>query len=313
MAPSYVDLFESGELAARAARARDLMHSCVLCARRCRVDRTVSLKGVMCRTGVRARVEGYGAHHGEEDPIRGTRGSGAIFFSGCSLRCVFCQNWDVSQGDPGLERDADTLAGMMLELQASGCHNVNLVTPSHVVAQILDALVVAAGRGLRIPLVWNSGGYDSLEALRLLDGVVDIYMPDIKWGESGEGLRFSRARQYAPISRAAVREMYRQVGDLETNADGVAVRGLLVRHLVLPGGVARTERVLRFIAEELSPDTYVNLMDQYRPAFRAPDYPPLDRALAEGEFEAVVARARRLGLRRVDVRRSGVTRVEKRC
>lgn len=313
MSPSYLELLDSDELLARADRARELMHACVLCARKCRVDRTVSTKGAMCRTGALARVDSYGPHFGEEDPIRGTHGSGTIFFSGCSLRCVFCQNWDVSQGESGRETDAESIAEIMLALQTAGCHNINLVSPSHVVSQILEAVVVAARKGLRLPLVWNSGGYDSLESLQLLDGVVDIYMPDIKWGESGEGQRYSRARNYAPISRAAVREMHRQVGDLETDADGIAVRGLIVRHLVLPGGVARSERVLRFIAEELSPNTYVNLMDQYRPAFRAPDYPPLDRALAEGEFEAILQRARRLGLHRVDSRRTGLKPLDGWC
>jgi putative pyruvate formate lyase activating enzyme len=211
--PSYLKLAESGELANRAAAAWQRLENCDLCARYCRVDRRKTLKGVVCRTGARAMVHSYGPHHGEEDPLRGSRGSGTIFFSGCNLRCVFCQNWDISQKRLGREVEPEELAGMMLDLQARGCHNINFVSPSHVVAQIIAAVAMAAEQGLSLPLVYNTGGYDSLEALELLDGIIDIYMPDMKYGDSVQARRFSHVRGYVGINRIAVREMHRQVGD----------------------------------------------------------------------------------------------------
>src|SRR3990170_4428311 len=239
-------------------------------------------------------------HHGEERPISGRRGSGTIFFAWCNLRCVFCQNWELSQRGDGSEVQAEGLAAMMLELQEMGCHNVNLVTPSHVVAQILEALVIAAAAGLRLPLVYNTGGYDSPEALALLDGVVDIYMPDMKYGDSDLARRYSHVREYVQADRRAVREMHRQVGDLVLDEHGVAVRGLLVRHLVLPGNIAGTEQVLAWIASEVSPDTYVNLMAQYRPCYRAWEHPTLDRRLTRAEYRRACELAGRVGLVRLD-------------
>ena len=295
--PAYVALFESGELARRAQTARAHLQSCDLCARYCRVNRLETLEGAVCRTGEKAVVASYGAHHGEEDPLRGLRGSGTIFFTWCSLRCIFCQNWDISQKGLGDEVTAEELAAMMLSLQAQGCHNINLVTPSHVVAQILEALVIAARRGLRLPLVYNTGGYDSPEALALLDGVVDIYMPDMKYGDSTMAHRYSHVRDYCEVNQAAVKEMHRQVGDLTLDEHGIARRGLLVRHLVLPGGVAGTPEVLRFLAESVSPHTYLNLMDQYRPCYRADDYPPLDRSVNRGEYAQAFSLAKRHGFR----------------
>jgi putative pyruvate formate lyase activating enzyme len=298
--PAYLALHRSGELGERARLARGRLASCDLCARYCRVNRLGGTKGAVCRTGRWARVASYGPHHGEERPISGWRGSGTIFFAWCSLRCVFCQNWELSQRGVGLEVDAEGLAAMMLELQEIGCHNVNLVTPSHVVAQVLEALVVAAGAGLRLPLVYNTGGYDSPEALALLDGVVDIYMPDMKYGDSDLARRCSHAREYVEVNRRAVREMHRQVGDLVVDGRGVALRGLLVRHLVLPGDVAGTDQVLGWIASEVSPTTYVNLMAQYRPCYRALDHPPLHRQLTPAEYRRARELAERLGLRRLD-------------
>lgn len=242
----------------------------------------------------------YGPHHGEERPLSGWRGSGTIFFSWCSLRCVFCQNWEISQGGVGAEVEPAELAAMMLELQAIGCHNINLVTPSHVVAQILEALAIAAEAGLRLPLVYNTGGYDSPEALALLDGVIDIYMPDMKYGDSELAHRYSHVRDYVRVNRAAVGEMHRQVGDLSLDEDGIATRGLLVRHLVLPGDIAGTEEVLTFLAREIGPNTYLNLMDQYRPCHRAADNPPLGRPLAPAEYRRALEVAGRLGLHRLD-------------
>ena len=299
---AYLELQARGELAARAEAAWQHMRDCDLCARYCHVDRLQGIAGAVCRTGARAVVHSFGAHHGEEDPLRGWQGSGTIFFSWCNLRCVFCQNWDISHKGRGHEVEAEELADMMLSLQASGCHNINLVSPSHVVAQILAALVIAAGRGLRLPLVYNTGGYDSPQALALLDGVVDIYMPDMKYGDSAIARRYSKVRDYVACNRAAVREMHRQVGELVLDEHGIAQRGLLVRHLVLPGELAGTEQVLAFIAEALSRNTYINLMDQYHPCYRADEHPPLDRALHADEFGHALALAERYGLTRLDHR-----------
>jgi putative pyruvate formate lyase activating enzyme len=304
--PAYLKLLRSGDLEERAGSARSRLADCDLCARYCRVNCHETTMGAVCRTGRRAVLHGHGPHHGEERPLRGWGGSGTIFFSWCNLRCVYCQNWEISQKGVGREVDAESLATCMLSLQEQGCHNVNFVTPSHVVAQILEALVIAARSGLRLPLVYNTGGYDSLEALDLLDGVVDIYMPDMKYGDSHVAHRYSRVRDYCEVNRAAVKEMYRQVGDLVVDDDGIASRGLLVRHLVLPGDLANTEQVLSFIADEISPATYVNLMDQYHPCHRARDFPPLDRPLTGGEFRREREIARRIGLPEGEDRRWGL-------
>jgi putative pyruvate formate lyase activating enzyme len=298
--PAYLALHRSGELGRRAALAVRRLASCDLCARSCHVDRLEGARGAVCRTGRRARVASYGPHHGEERPLSGSRGSGTIFFAWCSLRCVFCQNWEISQRGAGVEVEPAELATMMLELQALGCHNLNLVTPSHVVAQVLEALVIAAGAGLRLPLVYNTGGYDSPEALGLLDGVVDISMPDLKYGASGLARRYSHCRDYVEVNQRAVREMHRQVGDLVVDDRGLAVRGLLVRHLVLPGDLAGTDEVLSFLASEISRDTYLNLMDQYRPCYQAGEHPPLDRRLTDLEYRRARETASRLGLHRLD-------------
>ncbi len=294
--PAYLELFRSGELAERASRALERLASCDLCARYCRVDRFAGVKGAVCRTGRRAVVSSLGPHHGEEDPLRGSRGSGTIFFSWCNLRCLFCQNWEISQKGVGHEVEAEALAGMMLTLQARGCHNLNFVTPSHVVAQVLEALVIAAREGLKLPLVYNTGGYDSPQALELLDGVIDIYMPDMKYGDSEAAHRYSHVRDYWEVNRAAVKEMHRQAGDLVVDSQGVALRGLLVRHLVLPEDLANTERVLAFLAEEISPDTYLNLMDQYHPSHRADRVPELDREITTEEYLHAQELARGYGL-----------------
>jgi len=235
-------------------------------------------------------------------------GSGTIFFSWCNLRCQYCQNADISQAPAGREIEADELAAIMLSLQRSGCHNINFVSPSHVVAEILEALLLAARSGLRIHLVYNTGGFDSLEALCLLDGVIDIYMPDMKYGDARVARTHSKIGNYPEVNRKAVREMHRQVGDLCLDANGIAQHGLLVRHLVLPGGLAGTEEVVRFLAEEISPNTYLNIMGQYRPAYRAKDYPPLDRPLQVQEYKDARSMAARAGLTRLDERRSPMIR-----
>jgi putative pyruvate formate lyase activating enzyme len=254
----------------------------------------------VCRTGARAVVSSFFPHHGEERCLSGTVGSGTIFFGFCNLHCAYCQNWDVSFGGDGDEVSAEELAGMMLSLQDRGCHNVNLVSPSHVVPQLLEALSLAAERGLEIPLVYNTGGYDGEGALALLSGVVDVYLADLKYGDSESARRYSRAPGYFEAAREAIREMHRQVGDLTLGADGVARRGLLVRHLVLPGGIAGTAAAMRFLAEEISPSTYVNLMDQYRPCYRASDYPELSRRPTGEELREAVREAYGAGIRRFD-------------
>jgi putative pyruvate formate lyase activating enzyme len=297
--PAYLKLQRSGELAERARRAREHLERCDLCARGCHVNRLLSTKGAVCRTGERATVYSAGPHHGEERPLSGWRGSGTIFFSWCSLACVFCQNWEISHRGEGREVTAEELADLMLGLQETGCHNINFVTPSHVVAQILSAVLIAAGKGLRLPLVWNSGGYDSLEALALLDGVIDIYLPDMKFADSEVARKYLGVRDYAEVNRQVVKEMHRQVGDLVLDT-GIARRGLLVRHLVLPENLAGTDRILAFLAREISPDTYVNLMDQYRPCYRADEFPPLDRRPTRTEMAAARVIARELGLSRLD-------------
>jgi len=297
--PSYLGLSASGELGVRARTAGEKLKDCDLCARYCRVDRTRTLEGAVCRTGTRAVVHSCGPHHGEEDPLRGSRGSGTIFFSWCNLRCVYCQNWEISQKGAGGEKEPEEIAGMMMRLQEAGCHNINFVSPSHVVPQILAAVSIAARRGLRLPLVYNTGGFDSLEALALLDGVIDIYMPDMKYADSAVGHALSKTRDYAEVNRAAVLEMHRQVGDLKLDSRGVARRGLLIRHLVLPGGRAGTAETLAWIASTISLNTYLNLMDQYHPCYRADEYPPLTRPLRREEFLEAVRAAERCGLSRL--------------
>ncbi len=300
--PAYLALLASGGLERRAAAAYRHLEDCDLCGRYCHVNRRQSIRGAVCRTGERAVVNSFGPHHGEEDPLRGWNGSGTIFFSWCNLRCVFCQNWEISQKGMGREAEPEEVAGMMLALQKEGCHNINLVSPSHVVAQILAAVSIAAREGLQLPLVYNTGGYDSPEALALLDGVIDIYMPDMKYGDSEVAHQYSHIRNYREVNQAAVKEMHRQVGDLRISKQGLAQWGLLVRHLVLPADVANTDKVLAFIGSEISRNTYLNLMAQYRPCYRAYDYPPLDRPITREEYEEALALAAKYGLSRLDRR-----------
>jgi len=301
--PAYLKLLISGELGDRVAEAYDHLNRCDICPRQCAVDRHAGVLGV-CRIGLNAKVSSYGPHLGEEDPLRGWKGSGTIFFTRCNLKCQYCQNHDISQTDAGDEVEPEDLAVIMLELQASGCHNINLVAPTHVVPQILAAVLIAAQAGLRLPLVYNTGGYDSVTTLRLLDGVIDIYMPDMKYANAEIALRYSIIRDYPENNRAAVREMHRQVGDLQIDERGLATRGVLVRHLVLPNNLAGTGEIMRFLAEEISPNTYLNLMDQYHPAYNAHLYPKLNRPIKSQEYEIVVSQARTAGMIRLDVRKS---------
>lgn len=298
--PGYLGLLRSGLLEERMRTANQHLERCDLCAHHCGVNRLQTTEGAVCRTGEQALVCNFGPHHGEEEPISGWAGSGAIFFGRCNLHCVFCQDWAMSQTGSGRSTTPDALAAMMLALQDRGCHNLNLISPSHVVAQIISAVFIAAQKGLRLPLVYNTGGYDSLEALRLLNGIVDIYLPDMKYGDSEASLRFSGVGDYTEVNRAAVLEMHRQVGDLVVDTEGVAIRGLLVRHLVLPGNAAGSSAVLDFIAQKISPQTYLNLMDHYYPWYRADGFPPIGRSLRHGEFPRVLEMAEQRGLHRLD-------------
>ncbi len=276
---------------------------CVLCPRDCHVDRLAE-KFAVCRSGRYARVSSYFPHLGEENCLRGTRGSGTIFFSGCNLRCVFCQNFETSWRVEGEITLPAKLATMMLELQALGCHNINLVTPEHVVPQILEALPIAVERGLRLPLVYNTSAYDSLESLALTDGVVDIYMPDFKFWDSEMARRYTPALNYPDAARRAIKEMHRQVGPLLLDETGVALRGVLLRHLVMPGEVAGTREIMQWIAQELGPETYVNVMPQYYPAAKVSgkEHAEINRCITADEFEAALRAASEAGLQRLDQR-----------
>lgn len=303
--PAYIETYRSGELARRVDEGLRVLESCTVCPRACRVDRLADERR-LCHTGRHARVASCFPHFGEEDCLRGWRGSGTIFFSWCNLRCVFCQNWETSQQGVGRDVDAGSLAAMMLALQHAGCHNVNLVTPEHVVPQVLEALPIAIEGGLRLPLVYNTSSYDSLHSLRLLSGVVDVYMPDFKVWDPSTAARWLGAKDYPEVARAAIAEMHRQVGDLRFDDDGLAVRGVLVRHLVMPGTLDDTTAILGWLAETLGPDTYVNVMDQYRPDWRVVRepgrWPSLERRITRDERGRALAAARAAGLRRLDSR-----------
>jgi len=301
--PSYLALHASGELHDRAQRALALLdgNRCRVCPRLCKVDRLSDQPG-LCRVGRHAVVASHFAHFGEEDCLRGVRGSGTIFFSGCNLRCVFCQNHEISWQLQGERVTRRRLARMMLELQELGCHNINWVTPEHVVPQILEALPLAVEGGLRVPAVYNTSAYDSPESLELMDGVVDVYMPDFKLWSPELTRRYLAKRDYAEVARHSVVEMQRQVGDLVLDEHDMARRGLILRHLVMPGLLDETEAILRFIATELGPGTYVNLMAQYYPAGRTGEFPEIDRHLHRDEFERALELADDLGLRRHDRR-----------
>ena len=296
--PAYLKL-PSGILTHKAERAEEMLKSCTLCPRECKVDRTTGKRG-FCRTGDKPFVSSWGPHFGEERPLVGSHGSGTIFFGNCNLRCLFCQNYTISHLGEGREMSDERLAEVMLELQQNGCHNINLVTPTHQMPMILRALLIAAGQGLAVPIVYNCGGYESLEAIKLLDGIIDIYMPDFKYADPEMSLKYSKAKDYPAVAKAVIKEMHRQVGDLVMDESGIAQRGLLLRHLVLPEGIAGTREVVRFIAEELSKNTYVNIMDQYHPCYKAFDHPPLDRRITRKEFAEAINLAREAGLTRLD-------------
>jgi putative pyruvate formate lyase activating enzyme len=302
--PAYVRTYEEGGLREKVEEALELLHSCHVCPRDCKVNRLENKTGV-CKSGRLARVTSAFTHFGEEDCLRGWNGSGTIFFAWCNLRCVFCQNFETSQQGDGTEVTAPQLAAIMLRLQSVGCHNINFVTPEHVVPQILEALLIAINRGLRLPLVYNTSSYDSMDSIRLMHGVVDIYMPDFKLWDSQRSLRYLLARDYPDAARRVVKAMHEQVGELRVDENGLALRGVIVRHLVMPGQIDDTGEIARWLAGELSPDTYLNVMDQYYPAWKAKTeakFSDINREIRESEFEQALAYAREAGLWRVDRR-----------
>ena len=294
----YRTLLRSGELYNRVQQAQGKLQPCRVCPRHCEIDRTGSKLGT-CLIGVKAVVASANPHFGEEFPIRGWFGSGTIFFAGCNLRCVYCQNFEISHEPTGQEVESEDLANLMLDLQEQGCHNINFVSPSHQVPQMLEGILVAAQRGLRLPIVYNTSSYDDVDMLKILDGVVDIYMPDFKYADTVIGRRLSKIPDYPARAQAALKEMHRQVGDLELDDEGLALRGLLVRHLVLPGGLAGTEEVMGFLATEISRETYVNIMDQYHPAAKADRHPILNRPITSREVDQARNLAHAWGLYRL--------------
>ncbi|MDX2451787.1 radical SAM protein [Desulfosarcina sp.] len=298
--PEYLKALKSRTLEHRVKKAIAVLDCCTLCPRRCGVNRTAGETGT-CKTGRRAVVASYNAHFGEERPLVGRNGSGTIFFSHCSLQCNFCQNYEISHLGEGCAVADDQLATIMLELQQAGCHNINLVTPSHVVPQILKAVYLAAQQGLSVPLVYNCSGYDRVETLQLLDGIVDIYMPDFKFWYADVARDTCNAPDYPELARHALLEMHRQVGDLVIDkVSGLAYKGILVRHLVLPGGLAGTAKIMAFLANSLSRNTYVNVMSQYRPCGRAREMPALAVTLSPAEYNQAVREAKAAGITRLD-------------
>jgi len=302
--PAYVKAFQEGVLQERAAQAVESLRSCRVCPRDCEIDRFNNKIGV-CKSGRLARVASAFPHFGEEDCLRGWNGSGTIFFGWCNLRCVFCQNFETSQHGEGTEVTAAELARIMLDLQDIGCHNINFVTPEHVVPQILEALVIAVERGLRLPLVYNTSTYDSLESIRLMEGLVDIYMPDFKLWDAEHCRKYLVASDYADAARAVIAAMHSQVGELKVDEQGLALHGVLVRHLVMPGLLDDTCEIMHWLATTLSRDTYVNVMDQYYPAYKAetePRFAEINRGICDNEFCHAIELARAAGLWRLDKR-----------
>jgi len=294
--PGYLDLYKTGEFGRRVKQLYLLEEKCHLCPRKCGTLRLDGEHKGVCGAGRVLKISSHNLHFGEEPPISGSNGSGTVFFTNCNLHCVFCQNYPISNLGNGRNVTEEGLAKMMLELQEEGAHNINLVTPTHYVPQILEALGMAIERGLHIPLVYNSGGYESIETLRLLDGIIDIYMPDAKYWSSELAEKYSHAADYPQINRLALKEMYRQAGDLTLDSHGVAVRGLLVRHLVLPGVIEDTNKVLEFLAREISPQVYISLMSQYHPCYNAFKYPELSRRLTTEEYDTAREYADHFGL-----------------
>jgi len=300
--PAYLETHNRGLLKEKIDQAYEILKACTLCPRACGVDRLSDEKGI-CQTGEHAIVSSFNAHFGEESPLVGNHGSGTIFFARCNLLCIFCQNYDISHEGQGVEFSSEQLARAMLFLQERGCPNINFVTPTHVVPQILAALDKAIEGGLRVPLVYNTGGYDRSETLAILDGVFDIYMPDFKYWDPKVAEELSDAPDYPEVAREALKEMHRQVGDLVMDEQGIAQRGVLIRHLVLPEGLAGTRQIMRFLAREISPNSYVNIMAQYRPCGRASEVPALRRSITDEEYQEAIQMAHDEGMNRLDERK----------
>jgi putative pyruvate formate lyase activating enzyme len=286
------------ELEQRIDAAYRLLEACRVCPRECGVNRLEDNRLGFCRSGLNPMISSVSPHHGEEPPLSGTKGSGTIFFTNCNLRCVYCQNYPISQLGNGAERTPGELACQMLWLQEQGCHNLNLVTPTHFVPQILKALGLARERGLTLPIVYNTSGYDSVETLKLLDGIVDIYLPDMRYGDNKAAMQYSVAPHYVEVNQAAIREMYRQVGNMVMDDRGIATRGLIIRHLVLPGGISGTEQVMKFLAGEISKDVYISLMSQYFPAFKSVEHSEINRRISEQEYDEAYSLKTTYGLKK---------------
>jgi putative pyruvate formate lyase activating enzyme len=285
MQPPYLELYQNGTIKQRIRQAYAMMEKCCVCPRECGVNRLKDEQG-FCRSGLLPVVSSCNSHHGEEPPVSGYRGSGTIFFTNCNLRCVFCQNYPISQLGVGNEKTVEELARMMLKLQKMGCHNINFVTPTHFTPQILKSVELAIGDGLNIPLLWNTNGYDSVDTLRLLDRTISIYLPDAKYMDTQNSIRYSNTpHNYPEINLSAIKEMWRQAGSLVVDRDGIAQKGMIVRHLVLPEEIANTKQVLKMLAQEISPDVYVSLMSQYFPANKASSYPEINRKISHKEYD----------------------------
>ena len=295
--PSYISLYEGGEINQRLQILKEILKECRLCPRQCQVNRLNGEVGV-CRAGSEPMVSSAFPHFGEESPLVGHHGSGTIFLTHCNLRCIFCQNYDISHLGGGERITSSDMARIMVRLQEKGCHNINFVTPTHYAPQVVASLPEAIEKGLRLPIVYNCSGYESIEVIRLLEGVVDIYMPDVKYMDEKYSKRFSNAPDYPEVIKKVLKEMHRQVGDLTNNSKGIAEKGLLIRHLVMPEGIASSEAVFKFIAEEISVHSYVNIMDQYRPEYRAHEYPEINRRITHKEYLEAIQIAKRFHLYR---------------
>ena len=299
MEPSYLVLYRKGILAERVKEALNLLECCNLCPRECGVNRLEGETGY-CKTGRKAIIASYNPHFGEESPLVGIHGSGTIFISSCNLLCSFCQNFEISHLMEGVEADPSQIADIMIRLEGMGCHNINFVSPTHVIPQLLESLIIAIDRGLNIPLVYNSGGYDNAEVLKILEGIFDIYMPDFKFWDKEWSERYCNASDYRDAAISTLREMYRQTGDLIVDNRGIAVKGLLIRHLVMPEDVCGTSKIMDFIGREISRKCYVNVMDQYRPCGKASRDKFINRRLTSQEFRRAIDSAKKAGLIRLD-------------
>ena len=294
--PSYIHLFKSRKLKTIINELYEHLRSCDICPRKCGVNRLEDERGY-CQTGMKVILGSYGPHFGEESPLVGSYGSGTIFISSCNLKCIFCQNFELSQFNEGVEIEKETLSEIMLELQNMSCHNINIVTPTHIIPQLLSALYIAIEMGLHLPLIYNTGGYENIEILKILNGVVDIYMPDIKFLDIEASRNYMDAPDYPEIVKETLKQMHEQVGDLKINKQGLAVKGLIIRHLIMPGMVEDTKKIIDFVAREISPNSYINIMKQYRPCGLAYNYPEIDRSIIKLEYNEAIDYAKTKGLR----------------